>query len=545
MAKPHTKRSRTQSKAATDPAKPRPGKKAQLPRPEEGSLGPRDGVPRSFVLHSGALTPAGRVLLSDLRGILSPYTAEKLRQNRTNTLKDFVSAASVFGVTHLLMLTQPAKSRSRRSVPADAGRDSGTGNGSTNGATDMARLNLRIGALPRGPTLTFRINKYALRRDVARATRRPSSPTAPEYATPPLLVLSGFKQPEPAPGDTAARDSLRALSLVATTLQRLFPAVNPAQMRLGAARRVVLVHYNAATRTLDWRHFLVSVRPTGVSKRLRKVVEGQKATHAVPDLGEVHDIADYVLGKVEDESSYETDTDAESDIEGGKTVELFDSYAGRGNRRASKKSGQHTRAVKLTEIGPRLELRLIKVEEGLNGGQVLWHDRIRLTPQEATKQKQVRAQAEATRNQRREEQEANVQRKRRAQWDAKNEARVRQGLDAIPYPEDQVVSSSDEDDDTPQGGGEDEDEFAYEDAFGGQANQEEEELYQLSDHEQGDGPDDSDEDDDDDEDEDEDEDESDLSPVEAGAEESQADSASEPEPEVVDQGLKRKRGGRR
>lgn len=591
MVRPRAKKPRGGNPASPADAARRSTRKVQLPRPEEGNLGPKDGVPRSFVLHSGVLTPAGRQLLSDLRGMLAPYTAEKLRQNRTNTLKDFVSAASIFGVTHLLMLAQPAKSRSRHIATPEA----------QSRATDMARLNLRIGALPRGPTLTFRVNKYALRRDIGRATKRPSHPNAPEYLTPPLLVLSGFKQPEPAPGDHAARDALRALSLVATTLQRLFPAVNPAQMRLGAARRVVLVHYHPATQTLDWRHYLVTVRPTGVSKRLRKVVEGQpgnrgsssrassaRGSSSVPDLGRVHDISDYVLGHsgaAGDESSYESDTDVESDMEGengGKIMELFDSYAGRGNHKVKGKhagAGGHTRAVRLTETGPRMELRLIKVQENLNGGQVLWHDRIRKTPAQVAEQKRARAEAEATRSTRRAEQEANVLRKRRAQWDAKNETRMRQGLEAIPYPEDEKLPLTDEEDEGSDAHlheeghgqeGEDDDEFAYEDAFGDQAQAEEEELYQLSDREPSDtenrtqeledkpesseddevqkeGQDDQSESTDDDEDEDS---ESDLSPIEAGAAGSDEDSASESDPEPQStprsaiQGQKRKREGK-
>jgi ribosome biogenesis protein SSF1/2 len=54
----------------------------------------------------------------------------------------------------------------------------------------------------------------------------------------------------------------------------------------------------------------------------------------------------------------------------GDAVSLAGDYVGRNNRRGQKK------AVKLDEIGPRMELRLIKITEGLPGkeGGVIYHD---------------------------------------------------------------------------------------------------------------------------------------------------------------------------
>jgi ribosome biogenesis protein SSF1/2 len=39
-------------------------------------------------------------------------------------------------------------------------------------------------------------------------------------------------------------------------------------------------------------------------------------------------------------------------------------------------------AVKLTEIGPRMRLCLIKVEEGFCSGEVLYHKHVTKTPEE-------------------------------------------------------------------------------------------------------------------------------------------------------------------
>ena len=41
-----------------------------------------------------------------MRNIMYPYTASKLRESKKNSIKDFVAAAGIFGVSHMLMFTQ-------------------------------------------------------------------------------------------------------------------------------------------------------------------------------------------------------------------------------------------------------------------------------------------------------------------------------------------------------------------------------------------------------------------------------------------------------
>ena len=71
------------------------------------------------------------------------------------------------------------------------------------------------------------------------------------------------------------------------------------------------------------------------------------------------------------ESMTETEaSEAESDT---NAVELPEDYVGRGNKKGERK------AVRLVETGPRMELRLIKVVEGLVGskkgeGQTVFHE---------------------------------------------------------------------------------------------------------------------------------------------------------------------------
>lgn len=166
-------------------------------------------------------------------------------------------------------------------------------------------------------------------------------------------------------------DEHKHLRLLTSMMQSLFPPIQVQTMALSQARRLVLLSYNKATRTIDWRHYLISVRPTGVSRRVRKITN-ISSTNKIPDLSSAQDVAEYMLGTMTPGEGYQTgsDTEAETDAEGEeeagtskRIVELAQNYAGRNSRKGEK------RAIRLREIGPRMELRLIKITEGLGGSQ--------------------------------------------------------------------------------------------------------------------------------------------------------------------------------
>lgn len=133
----------------------------------------------------------------------------------------------------------------------------------------------------------------------------------------------------------------------------------------------MLISYSPITHLISIRHYTISVRPHGVSRRVRKLLTASTKT---PNLASTDDIADYLLrrGGSESTAGYESETDA-SEAESDTNVELPEDYVGRGNRKGERK------AVRLVETGPRLELRLIKVVEGLVGsrkgeGETVFHE---------------------------------------------------------------------------------------------------------------------------------------------------------------------------
>jgi len=100
-----------------------------------------ENVPSTFVFKRGKIGVYLRELQKDLRNVMYPYTALKLKDSTHNKVKDFLTAASVLGVSHFLTLSQ-------------------TENGNY----------VKIIKTPKGPTLTFKLEEYALAKDVIKFT---------------------------------------------------------------------------------------------------------------------------------------------------------------------------------------------------------------------------------------------------------------------------------------------------------------------------------------------------------------------------------------
>merc|ERR1712157_189577 len=67
----------------------------------------------------------------------------------------------------------------------------------------------------------------------------------------------------------------------------------------------------------------------------------------------------------------------------------------------------------LTEIGPRMTLSLIKIEEGVNDGEVIYHRHISKTEEEIMEQRTGKVEKQKLKAERKAIQEANVKRRSR------------------------------------------------------------------------------------------------------------------------------------
>lgn len=270
-------------------------------------------IPKSFVFSRGKLPVPLKQLQMDLRKLMLPYTALSLKEKKRNNLRDFLNVAGPMGVTHFLILSKTKTSPY-----------------------------LRVATTPQGPTLTFKIQEYALAADIARSQLHPRCPKD-LFKNSALIVLSGFVS-----GDLPLR-------LTTNMFQNIFPTIDVKTVKLSSCQRIVLLNYNKETKLIDFRHYSIRLQPIGVSKRIRKLVQ----SHQVPDLRNLQDVSDFVT-----KAGYGSESEADDEA---ATVTLS-SNLGRVNR-ASTKS-----AVRLQEIGPRMTLQLVRIEKGLCSGEVLFDE---------------------------------------------------------------------------------------------------------------------------------------------------------------------------
>lgn len=116
--------------------------------------------PKSMVIRIGAGEVGSSIsqLAADVRHVMEPGTASRLKERKANRLRDYVTMSGPLGITHLLLF-----SRSER-----------------------GNVNLRVALSPKGPTLNFRVEKYSLAKDIQKTQRRPRG-VGKEFTTPPLV----------------------------------------------------------------------------------------------------------------------------------------------------------------------------------------------------------------------------------------------------------------------------------------------------------------------------------------------------------------------
>ncbi|KIW97788.1 uncharacterized protein Z519_01372 [Cladophialophora bantiana CBS 173.52] len=406
-------------------AKARKKKRTHVPNNNApGKPGQTSRRPKSMVIRMGAGDVGSSVtqLARDFRAVMEPDTASRLRERRANKLKDYTAMAGPLGVTHLFLF-----SRSK------------SGN-----------VHLKIALTPRGPTLTFRVDRYALCKDIAKAQKHPRG-GGKEYLNAPLLVMNNFTSQ--ATEDSKANPIKKQLeSLTTTVFQSIFPPISPQTTPLSSIRRILLLNrepQSDGTYIINLRHYAITTRRTGVSKRVRRFDPSEqrlreKKSGALPNLGKLEDVADYILdpsaGGYTSASETELDTDAEIEVLETTTQRVLSrreqqrqqqkqKQQRNGEKDADttmKESGENggssnveKRAVKLVELGPRMRLRMVKVEEGICEGRVMWNEFVTKTQEEEKALEERWEKKRQEKEARRKEQKENIERKKLAKKNAK------------------------------------------------------------------------------------------------------------------------------
>ncbi|KAL1971238.1 hypothetical protein VTN77DRAFT_190 [Rasamsonia byssochlamydoides] len=391
----------------------------RVPKNEPGNL----KSPKSMVIRIGAGEVGSSVsqLVKDFRLMMEPGTASRLKERRANKLKDYTTMAGPLGVTHLILFSK-----------------SSTGN-----------TNMRIALHPRGPTLHFKVENYSLCKDVAKALKHPRC-GGQDYRTPPLLVMNNFNSPN---ADENSKVPKRLESLMTTIFQSLFPPISPQTTPLSSIRRVMLVNRELSSSSdgsgndhyiLNVRHYAITTRKTGIPKRIRRLDAAElrhkdKKKRTLPNLGKLEDAADYLLDPSAgyfSASETELDTDAEVEVVGSTTKKVLNKRELQRMKAGEKKPEKLTekphvekRAVKLVELGPRMKLKLMKVEEGLCSGRVMWHDFISKTDKEIKEMDETWNRRRKEKEERKRQQKENIERKKQEKAKAKASGQGAEGED--------------------------------------------------------------------------------------------------------------------
>jgi ribosome biogenesis protein SSF1/2 len=326
---------------------------------EEDESSTKEG--RTMVLKRGKVSDGVRDLVDNVRKVLMPTTASRLRERRSNTIKDFVSIAGPLGVSHLLIFSQ---------------------------AEESGSCQLRIVRSPRGPTLTFRVHSYSLMADVVSVQRRPVAPTS-EYKFSPLIVLNGFVPPE-----SGERDAMVELpaheKLLSVALRSLVPPLNVHTVALSHAKRVLLFDYDRERDRVECRHYMVTMVPVAASKEIADLVDRRRPK----SLRHLRDISELVT----DDASMSTAADDGSSPSASSPA-------------STASSARQGKAIKLVEIGPRIEMQLLKIEEEVCEGETLYHALVEKSSTEIKALRAMQHRKRQEKDKRRAEQEANVRRK--------------------------------------------------------------------------------------------------------------------------------------
>ena len=329
-----------------------------------------------------------------MRQVMAPNTAPNLRVQDRNTLKDFISVSAQLSVSQFFVFS----------------------------STDLGTY-MRLIRIPHGPTLTFKVKSYSLMSDIHRLQARPKSISQDDRNHAPILILNNFSSEE------------NHIKIMASAFQNAFPALNVHEMKLKDARRVVLMHYDKDDETIEFRHYLINTAQLGIQKSVKRLLQRK-----IADMGDEKDIADYITsqtGATESDAEDMANMDGQVDLpdhirekkkkkkfvppksrksvpgededENGES-DLDDAGDDDGASTATSTTASKLvkSAVRLTEIGPRMVLKLIKVEEGLNDGLVLYHALKSKSEKELEALERKRAKKASLKAQRKKEQEARV-----------------------------------------------------------------------------------------------------------------------------------------
>lgn len=219
-----------------------------------------------------------------------------------------------------------------------------------------------------------------------------------------------------------------------------------------------MINKDKETGEISMRHYFIDIREVDISRNLKKLYKAKNnLSKAVPNLHKKEDISslilDHDIGAYTSESEIEEDSivkvmDTESvkvkrsvkhkeddtveeakDVDGDEDMKDFESSNipleedDENEQEQAPVSTPRKKAVRLTEIGPRLTLKLVKLEEGICSGKVLHHEFVQKTDSEIRALEKRHKEKMRIKEQRRKEQEENIA-KKKAHKEAKRQRKL-------------------------------------------------------------------------------------------------------------------------
>ncbi|KAL6449734.1 SSF1 Ribosome biogenesis protein SSF1 [Candida maltosa Xu316] len=383
-------------------------------------------IPKSMVIHLGTSLKNHSLtqLVSDFRNVMQPHTAINLKERKSNRLKDFIVMCGPLHVSDIFVFNQ-----------------SETGN-----------ITLRIGKLPRGPNLQFKVNTYSLAKDIHKVLKHPKSLSKDSalFHMPPLLVMNGFGK---------ISEMSQHEKLMVTMFQNMFPPIQPQSTNVSSIQRVLLISKNKDTDEIEIRHYAINTKLVEENRNVKKLIQSHhNLKKNLPKLNKNKDVSEllldpYSVGGLTSDSEVEDDAVVEIQQQEDKLFAKKNEKTEGGedaDEEGNQAPAKTKRAIKLTELGPRINMSLVKIEEGLLGSsKTIYHSSIKKSDEEVKSLEKKHQLKQQLKSERRAKQQAAVQEKldkKQAKKD-RRKARKEGGADEENEDEDEEMNGQSESED--------------------------------------------------------------------------------------------------
>ncbi|MES1902774.1 MAG: hypothetical protein MHPSP_001894, partial [Paramarteilia canceri] len=280
--------------------------------------------PNPCILMRGKYSESLKVLKNDIKNVFQPLTLIKSESFSQLSFKKIAESLSVVKATHLMVLSD--------------GLDCPI---------------LRVARSPAGPTITFRIKNHAVSQDV-RFMKPDASLEAKHFFTTshPFLITSNFNS------------ELGHLKIASVLLQNMFPIFDIEESELKLFKRCAIFNYNEETQDIDFRHYLKKYFSSIIKTPLSSNDSISKLSGSgLIKMTDISDISDFVLKSSEN-------NDKNENLLSNNSTSTFESKY----------------SLRLKEIGPRMKMEIMKIEEDFFDGKVLYHNEIKKSAKEMHKQ---------------------------------------------------------------------------------------------------------------------------------------------------------------